>query len=63
MKVKDLICELKNFDEDMEVVFQTSNSMYADSIYGAKKKELSSFYGKDRDVLVIVSGGQVGAVN
>ena len=63
MKVKDLICELENFDEDMEVVFRTSNSMYADSIYGAKEKELKSFYGNDRKVLVIVSGGQVGAVD
>ena len=63
MTVKELIYELENFDEDMEVVFQTSNSIYANSICGAEEKELRSFYGNDRDVLVIVSGGQVGAVD
>ena len=63
MTVKDLICELENFDEDMEVLIQSSNNRYADSILGAEKKELISFYGNDREVLVIVSGGQVGAVD
>ena len=39
MTVKDLICELENFDEDMEVLIQSTNTMYADSIYGAEEKE------------------------
>ena len=63
MTVKDLICELENFDEDMEVLIQSSNNRYADSIFGAAEKELRSFYGNDREVLVIVSSGQAGAVD
>ena len=63
MTVQDLIYELENFDEDMEVVFQACNSMYADSISGAKEGELRSFYGNDRGVLIIVSGGQAGAID
>lgn len=63
MTVKDLICELENFDEDMEVLIQSTNTIYADSICGTEEKELRSFYGNDRKVLVIVSSGQVGAVD
>ena len=63
MTVKDLICELENFDKDMEVLIQSTNTIYADSIYGATEKELRSFYGNDREVLVIVARDQVGAVD
>ena len=63
MTVKGLIYELENFDEDMEVLIQSTNTIYADSIYGAEEKELRSFYGNDREVLVIVARDQVGAVD
>lgn len=45
------------------MLIQSTNTMYADSIYGAKEKELRSFYGNDREVLVIVARDQVGAVD
>ena len=62
MTVRDLIDELECFGDDMEVVIQPSNSMYVDGINGANIKELRSFYGEDRNVLVICSSGQIGAV-
>ena len=62
MKVKTLIEELENYDGDMEVVMGSTNSMYVNSILNARKKELRSFWGKDRDVLVLVAEDQVGAV-
>ena len=62
MTVRELIEELECFDEDMEVVMQTSNSMYVDGINGASTEELRAFYGDDREVLVITSSGQEGAV-
>lgn len=62
MTVRELIEELECFDEDMEVVMQPSNSMYVDGINGASTEELRTFYGDDREVLVITSSGQEGAV-
>lgn len=62
MTVGELIDILENFDEDAEVVFQPSNSMYAEGISDASIEELRAFYGKNRDVVVISSSGQEGAV-
>ena len=62
MTVRELIEELEGFDGDMEVVMKPSNSMYVDGISGVRTKELSAFWGKDRNVLVITSSGQEGAV-
>lgn len=62
MTVAELKELLEGFDDDMEVVMKPSNSMYVDWISGAREKELSSFYGNDRIVLVITSDGQAGAV-
>lgn len=62
MTVRDLINELECFDDDMEVVMKPSNSMYVDGISGADTNELRAFYGENRDVLVIRSSGQEGAV-
>ena len=63
MRVSDLIRELEYFDENLQVVIQSSNSMYVDDICGTTEKELRSFYGRDRSVLVIVADSQVGAVD
>ena len=62
MTVRELIEELECFDEDMEVVIQPSNSMYVDGVNGASTAELRAFYGDNREVLVITSSGQKGAV-
>lgn len=62
MTVRELIEELECFDDDMEVVMKPSNSMYVDRINGTATKELRAFYGENRDVLVITSDGQQGAV-
>ena len=62
MKVKELIRELENFDGDMEVVTKQSNGMYVEAISGADTKELRSFWGKDRTVVVIMPDSQIGAV-
>lgn len=62
MTVRELIEELEYFNEDMEVVMKPSNSMYVDAISEADTRELRSFYGEDREVLVLISDGQEGAV-
>ena len=62
MTVKDLINDLKSYNENMVVVFQAENSMYADYIGTTRRKELRSFYGPDKDVIVLISDGQAGAV-
>ena len=41
---------------------QTSNNLYADGIGGVETNELKSFYGDDREVLVLMSDGQKGMV-
>lgn len=62
MTVRNLINQLENFDDDMEIVIKPSNSMYVDGISGTKTKELRAFYGENREVIVITSAGQLGAV-
>lgn len=62
MTVRELIDELEYFDDDMEVAMKPSNSMYVEGVSGAKTKELRAFYGDNRNVLVITSDGQEGAV-
>lgn len=62
MRVGDLINTLSRYDENDIVVFQNENSMYADYVAGCRKGELRSFYGADKQVVVITSDGQAGAV-
>lgn len=58
-ELKDLLSE---FDEEMEVVMRGTNSRYADSIYDARKRELTAYWGDDRDVVVLIAEDQVGSV-
>ncbi len=62
MKVSDLIDELKEYDGNLSVVFQPENSMYADYVGGCVQKELRAFFGEDKEVVVLKSNGQAGAV-
>ena len=62
MTVRELIEELECFDDDMDVVMKPQNSMYVDGIRGVSTENLRSFYGANREVLVIRSKGQEGAV-
>ena len=62
MTVGELRELLEDYDDEMEVVMKPSNSMYVDGFSGAREKELRSFYGEDRMVLVLTSSGQEGAV-
>ena len=62
MTVRDLIDELENYDEDMEVVFRGSNTMYVDSIGTTGTNEVRAFYGDDWEAVVLYADQQVGAV-
>ena len=63
MTVKELIEELKCYDEDMSVLFQPENSMYVENVSSYMEiKEVNRFWGEPKEFLVIESGGQVGAV-
>lgn len=66
MKVRDLIEELQNFDDDMEVKIgmrQRYGTDFANDIeYDIEVRKIRSFWGKDYKALVITQGGQCGAV-
>lgn len=62
MTVGELRELLENFDDEMEVVMQPCNSMYVDGIDNANIEDLRPFYGTGREVLVLTSSGQEGAV-
>lgn len=64
MTVSDLIGLLEELDEDMEVVFQGANSGgYVDGFSNEYREEtLRSFYGNNRDVIVLCASSQLGMV-
>lgn len=62
MTVGELIKELQTCDESLEVMMKVSNNRYVEGISGTATKELCAFYGRDRDILVLMSAGQEGAV-
>lgn len=62
MRVGELISWLNEFNNDMDVVIQASNSMYVDDIFSVEQTEMRAFWGEDREVCVITSDGQAGAV-
>ena len=62
MTIRQLINELECFDDDMEVVMGSTNSMYVNSIRCATTKELAAFYGEDREVVVLKADNQIGAI-
>lgn len=67
MKVRDLIEELENFDEDMEVrigMIQTYGSNFAMNIdYNIAEHKIETFYGNDYKAVVITEGNQCGVVD
>ena len=67
MKVRDLIEELEQFDEDMEVrigMIQNYGSNFAMNIIDdIAEHKIRSFYGDDFKAVVITEGNQVGAVD
>ena len=66
MKVKELIRQLKNFDEDMEVrigMQQNYGTDFAMEIKDVEEHSVESFYGKDYMAIVITQGRQCGAVD
>lgn len=62
MTVRELIDELENYDEDMEVVFRGSNTMYVDSIITTGTAEVRAFYGDNWEAVVLYADQQVGAI-
>ncbi len=63
MTVKELISDLKYYDEDMEVLIQSAHSMYAEYIDSVNRSYLSAFRSEDRGVIVISGEFQAGAVD
>lgn len=66
MKVRDLIDELENFDEDMEVAIgmvQTYGSNFAMSIDNVNEHSVNAYYDYDFNAVVITEGGQIGVVD
>ena len=66
MKVRDLIEELQNFDEDMEVKIgmrQRYGTDFAmDVEYDIEVRKIRAFWGSDYKAVVITQGSQCGAV-
>lgn len=67
MKVRDLIEELEQFDEDMEVrigMIQNYGSNFAMNIIDdIAEHRINTFYGKDFNAVVITEGNQIGVVD
>ena len=67
MKVRDLIEELENFDEDMEVrigMIQNYGSNFAMNIIDdIAEHTIKSYYGDDFKAVVITEGNQIGVVD
>lgn len=66
MKVRELINELENFDDDMEVrigMQQNYGTDFAMSIIDVEEYTINAFYGEDYEAVVITEGRQCGAVD
>jgi hypothetical protein len=67
MKVRDLIEELGNFDEDMEIhigMIQNYGSNFAMNIIDdIAEHTIKSYYGDDFKAVVITEGNQIGVVD
>lgn len=63
MTVGRLKVMLEEYDDDKEIVFQPTNSIYVEIIGGIEENGgVAAFYGKDFKALVLTSDGQCGAV-
>lgn len=59
-ELKDL---LDDYDDDMEIIFQPSSSMYGEYIRGIDEdKGIACFSGNDYKALILTSDGQCGAI-
>lgn len=67
MTVKDLINELKNFEEDMPVrigMIQNYGSNFAMNIIDdIEEHTINTFYGKNYKAVILTEGNQIGVVN
>ena len=63
MTVGRLKAMLENYDDDMKIVFQPSNSMYGEYIGNIEEGNgVVAFHGKDYKALVLTSDGQCGFI-
>lgn len=63
MTIKELKELLEIYDENAEIVLCTDTfSKYAYEPGYTKKRELRSFWGKDRQVVCLFGGDQIGAI-
>ena len=62
MRVKDLIRELQYQDPDAEVLIKGYNTRYVDSIRRVDVQPVRSFWGSDKDCVIIRADHQVGQV-
>lgn len=63
MTVRELKRMLNDYDEDMEIVFQSSGDTYGERIgYIEEGKGIASFRGTDYRALILTSDGQCGSV-
>lgn len=67
MKIRDLIEELEQFDEDMEVcigMIQNYGSNFAMNVMdNIAEHNIDTFYGEDFKAVVITEGNQIGVVD
>lgn len=62
MTVRELKEILNRYDENEEVLLKSENNRYVDGIAGARRKEISAFWGEDRTAVILVSSGQEGSI-
>lgn len=63
MTIGRLKAMLEEYDDDLKIVFQPSNSMYGESIGDIEEGNgVAAFNGKNYKALVLTSDGQCGAI-
>lgn len=63
MTVGNLKAMLDEYDDDKEIVFQPTNSIYGEIIGGIEEGGgVAAFHGKDFKVLILESYGQCGVI-
>jgi len=63
MKASTLISILQDIDPDSDVLFCPVNSSYVEDFSETTRvREVSTFWGKDHDSVIIFSSGQEGSI-
>ena len=62
MTVRELKSILEDYDENLNVLVKGTNTTYVSSIDDFGKRNVSRFFGEDKEYLILMSENQVGSL-